>query len=249
MRGGCAANNRESSGSTTNLQAVGLAHFFRTVGCFPREYQSGRQWPAVSRFAPRSTQPVQTFPAPSRRDIARGTERNRRDFSTRRFSAAFSPQRLRQSWLRPRSSQYRPRCVQRWFFHQEMFVGHVQRLVTLCRRIPGDPNGQDMVIGSALDRSEVQLNSFDGVLVPLNLPASDGTQRRQREIALGIFQIFIAAQKLRPFSVGFFGEYGARHDGSRNIIFWRFGDDIRGKKLLLAGFCEVSKHENLRLFS
>ena len=66
--------------------------------------------------------------------------------------------------LPPRSSKHRPGRIQQRLFHQEVFVGEVQRLVSFCRRIPRDPNRQHMLIGGTLDGREVQLDSLDSPL-------------------------------------------------------------------------------------
>lgn len=132
-----------------------------------------------------------------------------------------------------------------------MFVGAVERLVTLCGWIPCDANGQDVRIRSAraFDGSEVQLDALDGILIKLQTPAGDGIERRHGEITFGVFQVFIATKKLRPLIAFFFGKDGACDDGSWIRILGRLWDHIAGKELLRAGFCEVAENQNLRFIA
>src|SRR4029077_1490098 len=69
------------------------------------------------------------------------------------------------------------------------------------------------------------------------------------EITLRILQILIAAEKFRPLTIAVFSNHRARHDDSRQLILWSFWNDICREKLLLPGFCQVSEHKDLRLFS
>ncbi len=132
-----------------------------------------------------------------------------------------------------------------------MLEGAIQRLVSLCGRVPSDADRQDVRIrgARAFDGREIELDAFDGVLIILDAPAGDGRERRKREIALGIFQVFIAAEKFHPLAVFFLREDGAGDDGSRHRILWRFGDDVRGEEFLFAGLGQIAEDEDFRLLS
>src|SRR2546429_5604845 len=69
-----------------------------------------------------------------------------------------------------------------------MFVGAIERLVTLGPRIPAHADGQDMGIGDALQRCEIKLQPFILALFVLQPPASHGGQGRHTEKPFLVFK-------------------------------------------------------------
>lgn len=127
-----------------------------------------------------------------------------------------------------------------------MFVGAVERLEAPGGGIPGNTDGKDVGIGGAgaFDGSEVKLNALDGILIVLDAPAGDGRKGSEGEEALGVFEIFVAAEKLIPFVAIFFGKDGASDDGTGNGFLGIFGNNVSGKEFLLAGFGEITEDED-----
>src|SRR5215470_18673907 len=96
------------------------------------------------------------------------------------------------------SSDGRPRRFDGGRFDKELLVGWVKGLITLRLGIPAYADGLDVRIDGALQRSEIQLQTFDVTLFELQPPPGNAGQRSPSQKALLILQVFITAQHFGP---------------------------------------------------
>src|SRR5215831_1960167 len=113
-----------------------------------------------------------------------------------------------------------------------MFVAAIERLVTLHFRIPLHTDGEDVRIGVTLNRREIHLQALFWVLLVLKAPAGDGLQRREREEAVGVFQVFVATKNFGPLTAVLFGDDRAGDNDAGDGVLRRLGNDVGDQSLL-----------------
>src|SRR5271165_669796 len=99
---------------------------------------------------------------------------------------------------------------------------------------------------------EIHLQAFPGVLAEFYQPAAYARRVTASEIAIGIFQMFVAQQNLRPLAVILFQHSRARHEdwGRASIFLVRFSarrGTIDDQKLHSAIQREIATRQNFGL--
>ena len=127
-----------------------------------------------------------------------------------------------------------------------MFVGAIERLVSLRLRIPSHADRQRVRgIIDTFERCQIERKPLRGVLIGRDAPPADIRHRRPAKKSLRIFQMLVAAEDLFPLSVIILRDDGAGDDRAGNVVVLRrLGDDVRRQKLLLSIFRQVAEEQH-----